>query len=122
MNKILIVEDEISLSNALKDKLSQEGLEIIVAKDGNEGVNLAVQNHPDLILLDIMMPKMNGLDVLKALKNNPGLLSIPVFVLTNLPQENTGKIAKDLGAEEYLVKANLPLGELVKKIKARLSR
>lgn len=120
MSKILIIEDEVPLREALKAKLKEEGMTVLAAKDGYEGVQMATQNKPDLILLDIIMPKKNGLDVLKDLKNNLALVNIPVYVLTNLAEESSKKVSIELGAEEYLVKSNLKLADLASKIKTRL--
>ena len=120
MSKVLIVEDEIPLRMALKTKLTSEGITVLEAKDGAEGVQMAMANRPDLILLDIIMPKMNGIDVLKDLKNNVGLANVPVFMLTNLSEESTAKIVQELGAEEYLVKSNIKIEDLAAKIKTRL--
>lgn len=121
MNKILIIEDEIALRGALSIKLKKEGFEVLEAQNGQEGLNLAMTQKPDLVLLDIIMPEMNGLDVLKDIKNNVGLATVPVIVLTNLPEENAKEKVKELGGTEYLVKSNIPLEELVAKIKTYLA-
>lgn len=120
MSKILIIEDEIPLRQALKTKLQEEKMTVLEAKDGVEGIQMAIQNKPDLILLDIIMPKMNGIDVVKDLKNNIGLSQVPVFILTNLSEESSQKVVKDLGVEEYLIKSNIKIEDLVRKIKDRL--
>lgn len=117
---VLIMEDEQPLRDALSDKLKAEGFKVVEARNGNEGLELAKSEHPDIILLDIMMPETNGLDVLKELKSNIGLMQIPVLVLTNLPEASAEQEAMKLGAEDYLVKANCPLETLVEKIKTHL--
>jgi DNA-binding response OmpR family regulator len=117
MIKVLIIEDEIPLREALVLKLKKEGFEPIGAKDGAEGIEAARTQKPDLIFLDILMPKMNGLDVLKELKTNAALVNTPIIILTNLPEESARQKAKELGAAEYLVKSNSPLELLIEKVK-----
>ena len=120
MKKILFIEDESAIQKAFGDILSQEGHKVISAMDGEEGVKLASLEKPDLILLDLILPKMNGFEVLKMLKSNHASKDIPVIVLTNL--EGTGDIEKalELGATTYLVKANYGLEEVLQKIKQAL--
>lgn len=117
MKKILIVEDESALQKTLGEILTQEGYEIIPALDGETGLNLAKTKNPELILLDLILPKMNGFDVLKNLKQEDVTKNIPVIVLTNL--ENVEEIdrAISLGANSYLVKSQYSLEELVGKLK-----
>ena len=120
MKKILLVEDESAIQKTFGDVLTQEGYETLSALDGELGLELAKKEKPDLILLDLMLPKMRGFEVLKALKGDPGTKNIPVIVLTNL--EATGDIEKALeaGATTYLVKANYSLDEVVQRIKKTL--
>lgn len=122
MKSVLIIEDEQALRDALSIKLKNEGYEVLGAKNGIEGLELAKSSKPDCVLLDIMMPGMNGLDVLKEIKANVGLVNIPVIVLTNLPEESARKKVEELGGSEYLVKSNVPIEELVEKIKNYLSK
>lgn len=117
MAKVLIIEDEAPLREALALKLKKEGFEPIQAPDGIEGVQLAKTQKPDLIFLDVIMPKMNGLDVLKELKSNAAIMNIPVIMLTNLPEDSAKQKAQELGAVEYLVKSDSPLEELIEKVK-----
>ena len=121
MSKILIIEDEIALRSALSIKLKKEGFLVLEAQNGRQGLDLAVSQKPDLVLLDIIMPGMNGLDVLRDMKSNAGLVNVPVIVLTNLPEENAKEKVKELGGTEYLVKSNVPLEDLVVKIKTYLA-
>ena len=102
-------------------KLEAEGFKLTLAFNGEEGLAALKKEIPDLVLLDIMMPKMNGIEMLKAVKADPALKDIPVIILTNLGDrpEDVQK-AKDLGAADYLVKANVSLKELVEKIKTIL--
>lgn len=120
MKKILFVEDESALQKTFGDILKQEGYEMISALDGEEGLRLARTQKPDLILLDLILPKLHGFEVLKALKEDSDTKDIPVIVLTNL--EGTGDVEKaiELGATTYLVKANYTLEEVISKIKNSL--
>lgn len=103
MSKILIIDDEEAILKMYSEALNKH--EVLTAKDGKSGVEIAQQNHPDLILLDIILPKVNGLDVLAQLKNNQETATIPVIMLTNLPEEASGDKAQTLGADKYFVKA-----------------
>ena len=117
MKKILFVEDESALQKTFGERLSPEGYEVIPALDGEIGLRLAKTKKPDLILLDLILPKVNGFEVLKELKEDKETKDIPVIVLTNL--EGIGDVDKaiELGATTYLVKAQYSLEELVEKIK-----
>lgn len=103
--KVLIVDDEKGILKMYSQYLSMSGIEVVQASDGNTAIKLAKENRPDIILLDIIMPRYNGLDVLKDIKSDNDLKTIPVFLLTNLPEESSGAKAKELGAAGYLVKA-----------------
>ena len=120
MKKIVFIEDEAALQKTLGDILGQEGYKIISAIDGEAGLRLVESEKPDLILLDLITPKLSGFDVLKQLKGNQETKDIPVIVLTNL--EGTGDVEKvlELGATTYLVKANYSLEEVLQKIKKAL--
>ncbi len=120
--KILIVEDEEILLTALSEELKQEGFEAVGAKDGVEGVEKAASEKPDLILLDLVMPRLDGIGALKQMKSNPDTKEIPVVILTNLSDYDKVSDALSLGAMDYLVKANYRLEELVTKIKTVLER
>ena len=120
--KILIVEDEEILLTALSEELKQEGFEVAGAKDGVEGVEKAVSEKPDLVLLDLVMPRLDGIGALKQMKDNPAIKDIPVVILTNLSDYDKVSDALSLGAMDYLVKANYRLEELVNKIKTVLER
>lgn len=120
--KILVVEDEEILLTALSEELKQEGFEVVGAKDGVEGVEKSASEHPDLILLDLVMPRLDGMGALKQIKDNPQTKDIPVVILTNLSDYNKVSDALALGAMDYLVKANYRLEELVNKIKTILAR
>lgn len=120
MKKILIVEDEDSLRNALRDKLTREDFQVLEAKNGQEGLAAAIREHPDLILLDIIMPIMDGMTMLKKLRTeNEWGKSAPVIILTNLTSDSN-QIINDVTVLEpsfYLVKSDWKLEDLMKKIK-----
>jgi len=118
--KILFIEDESALQKTFGEILSQEGYEMISALDGEIGLRLAKDKKPDLILLDLVLPKIHGFEVLKRLKTDKETKDIPVIVLTNL--EGIGDVDKalGLGATTYLVKAQYGLEEIVEKIKKAL--
>src|SRR6185436_13098026 len=120
--KILIVEDEEILLTALSEELKQEGFDAVGAKDGMEGVEKAASEKPDLILLDLVMPRLDGIGALKQMKEQDSTKDIPVVILTNLSDYDKISDALSLGAMDYLVKANYRLEELVAKIKMVLER
>lgn len=103
MSKILIIDDEEPILNMYGEALS--GHEVMFASNGEIGLDMALKHDPDLILLDIIMPKFNGLDVLDKLKNDKDTASIPVMILSNLPKEASADKARELGAAGYFVKA-----------------
>lgn len=119
--KILIIEDDDLLSGMYITKFSKEGFNVIFSKNGEEGLEKARQEKPDIILLDILLPKMSGFDVLKKLKEDGSTAIIPVIVLTNISQETEIKKGFQLGAVDYLIKVyNIP-SEVVNKVKKRIS-
>ncbi len=119
--KILLVEDEEMLANMYEVKFSNEGFELLKASDGAEGLELAKTEKPDFVLLDIIMPKMDGFSVLAAMKENPELKDIPVLLLTNLGQDEDIEKGKNMGAVGYLVKANVTPADVVARVKTELS-
>jgi len=121
MSKILIVEDEKSLVIALKEKIVKEEMEAIVAKNGKEGLDLALREHPDLILLDIVMPVMDGITMLKKLRNDKWGRDVPVIILTNLSDAQKVAEGIDQNVCGYLVKSDWKIEEVMKKIKEALS-
>jgi len=120
MKKILFIEDEFALQKTFGEILKQEGYEMTSALDGESGLRLAKDKKPDLILLDLILPKLHGFEVLKKLKEDPETKEIPIVILTNL--EGVGDVEKalELGATTYLVKESYRLEEVVKKIKKTL--
>ena len=119
--KILFVEDESALQKTFGDVLKKEGYDMISALDGEAGLRLAKERKPDLILLDLILPKMDGFEVLKQLKKEVETKAIPVIVLTNLERVVDIEKAIEAGATTYLVKANYTLEEVLEKIKKALS-
>lgn len=120
MKKILIVEDEVALLQALTEKLKREEFEILQAKNGEEGLQQALNLHPDLILLDIIMPVMDGMTMLLKLRNDDWGKTVPVMILTNLSDEQKVSESLQQGVYDYLVKSGWTLEDLVNKIKDRL--
>ena len=114
--RILLAEDDRILRKAGEVSLRKRGYVVISAVDGADALAKAIEHQPDLVLLDVMMPKMNGFDVLFALKGDPRLRDIPVIMLTNLAMPEDIKRAADAGAHSYLVKSNMNLDELATKI------
>lgn len=120
--KILIVEDEESILELYKLRLQQAGYEVFVAGDGEAGVLMASNSHPDLVLLDILMPKADGYDMLRELKASPKMRDIPVIIFSNLSQkEEIGKGLK-LGALDYIVKTSVTPSELAQRVQQYLKR
>lgn len=122
--KVLIVEDDKFLAELISTKLDKEGYNIVLATDGESGLNKAISEKPDIILLDIMLPGMDGFEVLGNLKKdtNPAIKNIPVIILSNFGQEEKVEKGLALGAVDYLVKANFTTGEIVEKIKGVLKK
>jgi DNA-binding response OmpR family regulator len=118
--KILIAEDDKFLHKILQTKLRKEGFEIISAFDGEQAVNKLKETLPDLILLDIVMPKKNGFEVLEEMKIMPTVAKTPVIILSNLGQDSDIAKAKEFGIKDYMVKANFSINEVIAKIKSKL--
>lgn len=120
MKKILFIEDEQALQQSLGDLLRSEGYEVVSAMDGETGLAMTKSENPDLILLDLILPKLHGFDVLKQVKENPDTRDIPLIVLTNLEGMGDVEKALELGATTYLVKANYSLDEVLEKVRKAL--
>ncbi len=116
MAKILFIEDEMHFQEVLIIKLKAEGYEVFSAADGESGIKMAKETAPDLILLDLILPKKDGFEVLDFLKTDQGLNAIPVIEFTNLEGRRDVEKALALGVRLYLVKANYTLQEIVQKI------
>jgi DNA-binding response OmpR family regulator len=120
MKKILFIEDESALQKTFRDILEKEGYQMISALDGESGLRLAKSEKPDLILLDLILPRKDGFEVLKELKEDEATKEIPVIVLTNLEDIESIEKAIGLGATTYLVKAQYTLEEVIQKVKKAL--
>jgi DNA-binding response OmpR family regulator len=120
--KILFIEDEMRVQKALSSKLQAEGYEVISALDGESGLKMAGEKKPDLILLDLILPKKDGFKVLEALKADPGLSAVPVIILSNLESSHDVERALSLGVRGYLAKANYSLDEVSRRVKEVLEK
>ncbi len=116
--KILVVEDENFLSSLIKARLEKEAFQVIQAFDGEEAVNWLRNNRPDLIILDLILPKMSGFEVLEAVSMDPQLSQTPVVILSNLAQDSDIEKAKRLGAKEYFVKVRISTDEVIQRVKS----
>jgi DNA-binding response OmpR family regulator len=117
MKTILFIEDEAALQKTFGDMFQIKGYKMLSAMDGQAGLDLSKTASPDLILLDLILPKMHGLDVLKAIKEDAKTKDVPIIILTNLEGINEVEKALELGATTYLVKAQYNLEEVFEKIK-----
>ncbi|PIS39445.1 MAG: response regulator [Candidatus Nealsonbacteria bacterium CG08_land_8_20_14_0_20_38_20] len=114
--KILLVEDEEIMINLLQKKLTREGYEVSVAEDGEEGLRAMRETGSDLVLLDIIMPKMGGLEVLEEMNKDPNLKKIPVIIISNSGQPVELDRAQRLGAKDWLVKTQFDPKEVLEKV------
>lgn len=115
--KILIIEDESALLEVLRDKFVKSGFEVKTAKDGAIDMKFIREFFPDMILLDLILPKKSGFEILEDLKNNPETRAIPVIVLSNLGEDENIKRALFAGAVDYFSKTQHPINEVVEKVK-----
>ena len=120
--KILIIEDDQRINKVYIAKLSVEGITVITALDGIEGLRKIYSEKPDLILLDLMLPRKSGFDILKEIKADPEVKDIPVLILSNLAQEKEIEQGLALGAIDYLVKTDYSIQQVMEKIKKALER
>jgi len=117
---ILIVEDDKFLRELIVQKLIKENYEVSEAIDGEQGIKKIKEEKPDLILLDLILPGIDGFEVLSKMKEDPSLASIPVIILSNLGQKEDVEKGLKLGAIDYLIKAHFTPGEIIEKIKKAL--
>ncbi len=118
--KILLVEDDDTLANVYKTRLHAEGFDLKRVSNGEEALSAALEYKPDLILLDIMMPKVSGFDVLDILRNTPETTNTKVIMLTALSQDSDRKRAEEMGVDDYLVKSQVVIADVVDRIKHHL--
>jgi DNA-binding response OmpR family regulator len=118
--KILLVEDDNNLADVYSARLTAEGFDIMRVADGEEALSAAVKYKPDLVLLDIMMPKVSGFDVLDILRNTPETANLKIIMVTARGQDADRERANKLGADDYLVKSQVIIADLVDRIKHHL--
>ena len=118
--KILIVEDEAPLRQAIFDKFKREGFQTFHGKNGEEGLEIAFKEHPDIILLDIIMPKVDGLSMLKTLRKDEWGKNVQIILLTNLNDAEYVATAMESGVFDFLVKSDWKLNDLVTRVKEKL--
>jgi len=118
--KILIIEDDKFLRELIAKKLTEEGFETTEAIDGEEGIKKIKEEKPDLVLLDLILPEIDGFEVLSRIKEDPAIASIPIIILSNLGQREDIEKGMKLGAVDYLIKAHFTPGEIIEKIKLHL--
>lgn len=120
MKKILLVEDDDALANVYVTRLQAESFDVKRVPNGEEALSTALQYKPDLILLDVMMPKVSGFDVLDILRNTPETANVKVIMLTALSQDSDKDRATQLGADDYLVKSQVVIADVVDRIRHHL--
>ncbi|MFI5212664.1 MAG: response regulator transcription factor [Candidatus Saccharimonadales bacterium] len=118
--KILLVEDDTGLAAVYKSRLDLEGFDTRAVNNGEDALSAAVEYKPDLILLDVMMPKITGFDVLDILRNTPETTNIRVIMLTALSQPKDKERAEALGVDDYLVKSQVVIGDVVERVRHHL--
>ena len=118
--RILFVEDDNALANVYVVRLEAEGFKIRRVNNGEDALEAALEFHPDLVLLDIMLPKLNGLDVLNIFRNTPETTELKVIILTALGQPSDVARAKELGVNEYIIKSQVVISDVVTQIRSML--
>lgn len=118
--KILLVEDDIGLATVYKTRLEAEGFDVSHCDNGEDALSVALKFKPALILIDVMMPKISGFDVLDILRNTPETLNIKIIMLTALSQPKDVTKAKELGADDYLVKSQVVIADVIDRIRHHL--
>lgn len=117
--KVLLVEDDMILLEMYKSKFEMEGHKVIIATDGEEALDQLAAHTPDIIILDIVMPKMNGFETLKEIKKSPKLRAVPVILLTNLGESDIDmdrELSYSLGVKDYLIKSRHTPDDIIKKV------
>jgi len=120
MSKIMIVEDDVSLAEIYTARFSAEGFDVVTAHDGEEALSMAVKEKPDLMILDIMMPKISGFDVLDILRQTPEMAETKVIMMTALSQDSDRARGEALGVNVYLVKSQVTLDDMILAAKTQL--
>ena len=118
--KILLVEDDVALAGVYQSRLQLEGFDVQLVTNGEQALSTVLEYRPDLILLDVMMPKISGFDVLDILRNTPETTNVRVIMLTALSQPKDKERAEQLGVDDYLVKSQVVIGDVVARVKHHL--
>jgi len=118
--RILLVEDDDALANVYVTRLQAEGFDIRRVNNGEDALATAMSYHPDLVVLDVMMPKVSGFDVLDILRNTPETANLKIIMLTALSQDSDQERAKSLGADDYLVKSQVVISDVIERIRHHL--
>lgn len=119
--KILIIEDERALRRSMEYRLRKEDYAVVTAQNGEEGLARAAEATPDLVLLDLVLPKLNGFEILRRFKADPAMKNVPVVVFTNLSQETDQSQAEELGAAGFFVKSDMPIDQVVEEVRRFLA-
>lgn len=119
--RILLVEDDDALANVYVTRLQAEGFDVRRVANGEDALSTALTYNPDLVVLDVMMPKVSGFDVLDILRNTPETANLKVILLTALSQESDKERAKALGADDYMVKSQVVISDVIERIRQHLS-
>ena len=119
--KILLVEDDMALAAVYRSRLEIEGFDVREVHNGEDALSATVEYHPDLILLDVMMPKISGFDVLDILRNTPETANVRIVMLTALIKPKDKERAESLGVDDYLVKSQVVIGDVVARVKHHLN-
>lgn len=120
MAKILVAEDDKFLSNAYRVKLDKSGFDVVIARDGQEALDLMEKESPDILLLDLIMPNKDGFEVLQEMNDSGKIDEIPVIITSNLGQKEDIDKGKSLGVKDYIVKSDFSISDLVDKINSYL--
>ncbi len=120
--RILLVEDDSFLSNLLRVRFQKEGIDVVLAKDGEEAIKKMIEDSLSLVLLDLILPKKSGFEVLEQISSDPQIANVPVIIISNLGQTSDIERGKSLGAIEYFVKAKVSINDLVEKIKEYINK
>lgn len=119
--KVLVVEDDVFLAQLLTNRIEKIGAKVLRAADGEEGIKMIKENRPDLVLLDLILPKKSGFELLEDMRSDPSTQGTPVIIVSNLGQESDITRGKDLGAVEYFIKAKTSIDGLVERVKTILT-
>jgi len=119
--KVLVVEDDVFLAQLLTNRIAKVGVQVLRAADGEEGIKMIKQSRPDLVLLDLILPKKSGFELLEDMRSDPSTQGTPVIIVSNLGQESDVARGRELGAVEYFVKAKTSIDGLVERVKTILS-